>query len=154
MTITPVFHGRVDDEGHKLTLEDRGLYLAHLRRYAGRAVEVVVRLRKSKRSNEQNRWLWGVALELLVEDFGYERNERKKAKEDLHYRLVEVCFGMHWDAKLSMNVPNVRSSHLNTKEFSEYMEWLVRYAAEHYGVVIPLPNEVDMSAIPDDAEAA
>ena len=36
---------------------------------------------------------------------------------------------------------NKRSSELETPEFSAMMEWIVRWAADEHGIVVPLPNE-------------
>lgn len=138
--ITPVFTGRVND-ADQIKLDRPEEFERYRRQFKGKPIELILRGRKSQRSSEQNRWLWGVALELLVTEFGYDTHEQDRAKEDLHYHLVETCFGNHWDARLKKQVPNVRSSHLSPKEFANYMEWLVRYAAQHYSVIIPLPNE-------------
>jgi hypothetical protein len=41
-----------------------------------------------------------------------------------------------WDALGAADVT------VNEQEFSDYMEWLVRFGAEKFDVVIPLPDEV------------
>lgn len=149
MAMAPVFPGSVDARG-VLHLEDKRAYDRHAKRYAGRKVEVVIRLRTSQRSNQQNRWIWGIAYPLLGEHWGYERNEHER----MHYGLLAQCFGTKVDARFGIRVPKVaHSSKLTTKEFSEYMEWLVRYAAVEESISIPLPNEVDLSGV-DDMEAA
>lgn len=141
-----LYKGRVL-AGGLLILDQPRDYAKHVRSLAGQYVELTLRKQRTQRSHVQNRWLWGCALELLVEDFGYDIHERKAAKEHLHYKLVRICFGTHHDAKLGEDVPNVRSSKLSTAEFSRYMEWLVRYAAQEYHVVIPLPNEIDLTTL-------
>lgn len=149
MALSPVFPGRVDQVG-KLHLDDAGAYHRHAKKYAGRKVEVVVRLRTQQRSDRQNRWIWGIAYPLLGPHWGYERTEH----EHMHYGLLAQCFGTKVDTRFGIRVPKVTSSKkLNTKEFSEYMEWLVRYAAIEEGIRIPLPNEVDLSGV-DEWEAA
>lgn len=135
---TPVFVGRVDD-ALRLTLEAPSAYQSWLRGLAGHEVEVVVRARQKRRTNPQNRWLWGVALRLLGEHLGYDEHER----EELHYALLEKCFGRHWDERLQAAVLTVRSSRLSTRDFAAYMEWLVRYAASEFDVLIPLPGEAE-----------
>lgn len=144
----PLFTGRVSLTGQ--LVPDRPLDLKrHLVSLKDKPVEVVIRPLRSKRSMQQNKWLWGVALPTIALDLGYDRHEH----EHLHYWLVEKCFGSRWNAKLKTMVPKARSSKLSTKEFSAYMEWLVRYAATDLGgIVVPLPNEVDLDAI--DVEAA
>lgn len=125
-----------DSEG-RTPAEVRGKLLAHLRRYAGAELDIVIRGHRSQRSLDQNRWIWGVAYPLLADSLGYDRDEI----EDLHYALVEKWGGSHFDARMGTTVPNKRSSKLTTKEFSDFMEWLVRFAAKHCNCVIPLPDE-------------
>ncbi len=140
--LAPVLSGKVDDSGEKLTLASPETYRRHIRRYAGKHVEVVIRLRRSQRSLKQNAWLWGVAIPLLAEELGYDAHEH----EALHYALLEKCFGSRWDMRLQAHVPQVRSSKLSTRVFANYMEWLVRFAAMEFDVVIPLPNECEPEA--------
>lgn len=140
MSATPVFHGTVSEQGN-LTLQRPVDFRAHLSRFKEKRVEVVVRLAKSKRSLDQNAWIWGVAYPLLAETLGYDYEER----DALHYALVAKCFGTNYDERLKADLPKKRSSKLSTKEFSEYMEWLVRFAAKEFECVIPLPGEVDVT---------
>lgn len=149
MAISPVFTGSVDAQA-QLHLDDNRAYKQHAKKYVGRKVELVLRLRTSQRSNQQNRWIWGIAYKILGPHFGYERNEH----EQMHYGLLAQCFGTKVDTRFGFRVPKVTSSSkLTTKEFSEYMEWLVRYAAVEEHLQIPLPNEVDLSGV-DEWEAA
>ena len=94
---------------------------------------------KRTRSLDQNAYVWGVAYPHLANALGYEPHEH----EDLHYGLVAKWGGEHFDKRLGAMVPNKRSSKLTTTEFSDYMEWLVRFAAKECGCVIPLPDEAD-----------
>lgn len=143
MNQAPIFSGSVTADG-VLVLADaeRSRRAAHLRRLAGTSVDVIIRKRKSKRSLAQNAWIWAVAYPLLAESWGYDRHER----EGMHYALIGKCFGLKWNEKLQMAVPVARSSKLSTKAFSEYMEWLIRFAAAD-GIVIPLPGEADIAAL-------
>ena len=149
MALSPIFPATIDATG-TIQVEDRRGWAQHKRKYVGRKVEIVLRLRTSKRSDAQNRWIWGIAYPLLGEHWGYERSEH----EQMHYGLLAQCFGTKVDSRFGVRVPKVVSSRkLSTKEFSEYMEWLVRYAAVEEGIRIPLPNEVDLSGV-DEWEAA
>ena len=134
---TPIWSGVVTSEG-VLKLDARSLYLGYLKRFANMPVQLVLKRRESQRSLDQNAWIWGVAYPVLAEALGYDLHEH----EDLHYALVAKCFGEHFDKRVGAMVPNRRSSKLSTKEFSEYMEWLVRFGAmECGGIVVPLPGE-------------
>lgn len=149
MAKTPGFIGFVDDAGH-FTLDRREDFLKALEPFKGQEVVLTVEARGRSRSAAQNRWLWGCALPLIADHCGYDHHEHER----LHYDLLSVRFGTVAIAPLVPQappriVPSKTSSELNTKEFSEYMDWLVRYAAETFSVVIPLPDEAD----PDPAPA-
>lgn len=150
-----VFKGRVLPGG-LLVLHKPVDYKRHCASLAGKYVEVICRVERRKRSNPQNRWVWGYAYEEILKAWGYAPDERKAAKHDLHEKLVGLCWGTHWDERLKVDVRNVRTSKLNTTQFSEYMEWLPRYVAQEptLGFALMLPNEVDYSSIPDEDEAA
>jgi hypothetical protein len=133
----PTWHGSVDQHG-KMTLDKPIEFKAHMTTLADSPVTVVVKRRASQRSLDQNAWIWGVAYPEIAEALGYDSHEIN----DLHYALVAKCFGEHFDKRVGAMVPNKRSSHLTTREFSDYMEWLVRFAAmECGGIVVPLPGE-------------
>lgn len=144
MAVTPVFHGTVTDDAQLVLSEDeKSARKQHLRSLVGKDVDITIKVHRNKRSLDQNAWEWGIAIPLIAEALGYDRDEREE-HEKIHYALVLMCFGTEWDEKLKQEIPKVRSSQLNTKEFSEYMEWLVRWAAREHGVVIPLPSEAEI----------
>ena len=146
---TPIFHGLGRANGD-VQLDERPKFNAHVAKtFAGKRIEIIIRRERSNRSIDQNKWLWGVAVPLVAECLGYDKHEH----EDLHYAMVAKCYGTHHDEKLGLDVPNRRSSKLSTREFSEYMEWFVRFASTEFGCVVPLPNEVDMSAYEDEDQA-
>lgn len=104
-------------------------------------VDIVVSEHKRTRSLPQNAWWWAVAVPMIAGEVGYEPHDAD-GHEKVHYGLVSLCFGTTWNAKLKQDVPNVRSSKLTTEQFSQLMEWAVRYAATEYGLYIPMPDEV------------
>lgn len=138
MAQIPVFHGEVTKDG-RLVLDEteRNQRRSYLDALAGKPVDVVVKVHREKRSLDQSRWEWGVALPIIGEALGYDKDEY----DELHYALVAECFGTTFDQRIGREVPNVRSSQLNTAQYSEYMEWLVRWAAKTYGIIVPLPSE-------------
>ena len=137
-SFVPVFNGVVTADGR---LELDGIEAMQRRRYlrslVGKRVGVVVRERRSQRSTNQNAWLWGIALPLLAEELGYDEHEH----ETLHYALLGECFGHVYDPRSGQTVLAKTSSQLNTEEFADYMEWLVRWAATEHNCRIPLPGE-------------
>lgn len=137
-SFVPVFNGVVTPDGR---LELDGIEAIQRKRYlrslAGRRIGIVIRERRAQRSSNQNAWLWGIALPLLADELGYDEHEH----ETLHYALLGECFGHVYDPRSGQTVLAKTSSQLNTKEFADYMEWLVRWAATEHNCRIPLPGE-------------
>lgn len=89
-----------------------------------------------KRSDQQNRYLWGVCYAELCKHLdGWEA-------EDVHEYMLGECYG--WERAELFGKPKLRpvrrSSKMDTIEFAEFVAFIQRRAAEH-GVFIPDPNE-------------
>ena len=106
---------------------------------------------KDKRSNAQNKALWGpvydqILAKLMVE-IGYRPDEaiapREKSalKQGIHYGLLAKRFGHAVDPLTKQQVPARTSSELNVSEMCEYFEWLVVYLADEHGIQVELPDE-------------
>lgn len=85
-----------------------------------------------RRSDEQNRYLWGVVYVAFASALpGWD-------KEDIHDFLLGECFG--WERIEGMGrvrlKPIKRSSKLSKIEFAEYVDFCQRKGAEH-GVYVP-----------------
>lgn len=90
---------------------------------------------RKKRSNPQNRSLWGVAYKALSEATGND-------PEDLHTFFLGEWSG--WEVIDVMGqqrrVPVRRSSKLTTEEFGQFYDFIQRRAAQ-CGYNVPSPNE-------------
>ena len=149
------FRGEVAADGASFRVANRAAFVAYLRTLAGRDVEVAVRPPRRKRTNDQLRWWFGVAMKRWSERTGY-------TKLQAHYLALSLCFGVVVDPASGREVPVVpMSKALTAAQFSELMEWFVHYALTSYGLYVPLPNEPDcpdLESLPglseDEAEAA
>jgi len=99
-------------------------------------VEIVVKEHRPRRSDQQNRYLWGVVYpEILKHLDGW-------TAEDVH----EFCLGewSGWEVLQGLGrkrmKPIRRSSRLNTAEFNDYVAHIQQAMAEK-GIYIPDPNE-------------
>lgn len=101
----------------------------------GQALKVEVARYAKRRSDQQNRALWGVAYKALSEATGND-------PEDLHTFFLGEHFG--WEVIDVMGqkrrVPKRRSSRLDTGEFADFYAFIQRRAAE-CGYYVPDPNE-------------
>jgi hypothetical protein len=128
----PVFLGRVDEAG-RLLLEHRNALTAHLRGLAGKRVELVVRKQRARRSNEANRYYWGVVVAVIADHLGYDRDE---CHEALAWHFLRA-------GEDGEKLPRRQSTaSLDTGAFSEYVERVKRWAAEELGIYVPDANEV------------
>lgn len=107
---------------------------------ADKAWKIEVSESKPKRSEQQNRYLWGVVYETILKGGG-EALQGWEA-EDLHEYFLGECFG--WETLEGFDrkriKPIKRSSKLNKMEFSDFVAFIQRKAAE-LGVYIPDPGE-------------
>jgi hypothetical protein len=92
---------------------------------------------KARRSDQQNRYLWGVVYKAIAEKLpGWDL-------EDIH----DFCLGEHfgWETISGLGKrrlrPIRRSSRLTKLEFMEYIGFIQRRMAQH-GIVIPDPQEL------------
>jgi hypothetical protein len=100
----------------------------------GKKLRVEVGEFRKRRSDEQNRYLWGVCYATLRDATGNDC-------DDLHTYFLGEHFG--WQTVNVMGqkrrVPMRRSSKLTTVEFAEFVAFIQQRAAEN-GVYIPNPD--------------
>lgn len=126
----PIFTGSVDNGG--LKFDRRSSVDEYIGTLIGQRVEVIIRKPRTKRSDVQNSYYWGVVIELLSKELGYDKDEMH---EILKYKFLQSN---------AMGMPYVKSTtKLSTGEFEEYLEKIRRWAAEFLNINIPLPNECE-----------
>lgn len=103
----------------------------------GKAIRVEVCQHRKRRSDEQNRALWGVAYRILSEETGHDPGELHDffLGEHFGWEIVEV-FGQ------KRRRPVRRSSKLDTAEFADYYAFIQRRSAE-MGFWVPDPGEFE-----------
>lgn len=101
----------------------------------GKELRVEVCEYRKRRSDDQNKALWGLAYKILHDATGND-------PDDLHTFFLGEHFG--WEVIDVMGqkrrVPIKRSSKLTTVEFAEFFEFIQRRSAETVGVYIPDPD--------------
>jgi len=124
----PVFTGMVDNGG--LRFDRQSVVDNYMCTLIGQRVEVIIRKPRTKRSDVQNSYYWGVVIELLSKELGYDKDE---LHEILKYKFLQSN---------AMGMPYIKSTtKLSTGEFEEYLSKIKRWAAEFLHIVIPDPNE-------------
>ena len=91
------------------------------------------------RTNQQNKFLWGVVYPAIIEGGG--EALRGWTRDDLHDYFLGECFG--WETLEGFGKkrlrPLRRSSALNKQEFSDYLLFLETKCMD-MGIVIPEPS--------------
>lgn len=89
----------------------------------------VERIRKG-RSINQNKYYWGIIIDMLGNELGY-------LPEEIHDALRIRFLSVHTE-----KLPTIKSTtRLSTAEFEEYLSKIRQWASEEYQIYIPLPNE-------------
>lgn len=125
----------------RLWIRNRRQFDEQIRQFReGVEVEVEVTIRRSTRSQQQNRYWWGVCVELVSEHTGYSPDEvHEIAKQMFIPKRLAVCDG-NGEVKGEFVVGGSTRG-LNTVEFSEFVEAFKRWAAETLDLYIPDADE-------------
>ena len=128
--MNPIFLGTVKQG--KLSFNNLQQFTDYLKSLGEKSVEIIVRKIIRIRSNNQNRYYWGVVVPLLVNATGYTTEEMHEALKMLFLK------------DLTRKIPTLRSTaDLTTTEFEDYLGKVRMWAAQELSCVIPDPNEVD-----------
>jgi hypothetical protein len=101
--------------------------------------ELVVRPYRLKRSNPQNDYMWAL-YDFIIRRGGVEMEGW--TTKDLHEYFLQQHFGSRIITFMGdkKRVPLRRSSKLNKQEFTDYLEFILRFMAER-GVYLPSPED-------------
>ncbi len=128
----PILTGEV--KGGKLKLDAPQSYLVELSRFEGQRIELTIRKERHSRSLSQNKYYWGVIIEILSNNFGYD-------KEEMHEALKFRFLKRHEDTAL---VTVGSTAKLSTAEFTDYIDEIIRWASVEYQVVIPSADGIEL----------
>jgi len=117
----PIFRGKVDKG--RLILDNRDKFRRYLASFEGKTFELILRERQPWRSEEQNRYYFGVVVAMVSEHTGHTPEES--------HQILKDQFKVETTTKMK------------TVEFQEYVENCRRYAAETLGLPIPDPGQID-----------
>lgn len=130
--MNPVFLCKV--ESGKLIFENPQRFLAYQKTLEGKPLELILRKRKTQRSNQQNRAYWGIVIEILSREIGY-------SKDETHLALKQK-FASYTDFLTGLTIME-STAKMNTKRFMEYYQDIQRWAAEFLNCDIPDPGEIE-----------
>lgn len=125
--------------GGKLIIDNRGRFAAEVAKLKDGVYELTLK-KKARRSNAQNRYLFGV----VYTELRYAINElgNNFSLEDIH----EFCKNNFNKKELSNGEGEVigyigGSTIMSKEDFSIYLDKIFLFANEYLGITIPLPGE-------------
>jgi len=114
------------------------LYHGNINKFGNKDFWIEFRNIYKQRSIQENRYLFGCVIKILVEQTeyfgGWESIEA--------YRWLEWFFLNNWPDKKPKKWVSVKD--LSTVDFEALMERIREYAPMEWGCIIPEPNEVDL----------
>lgn len=121
---------------------NRGRISEAVKHFEGKDVIVTIERKRNKRSDNQNRYYWGVVVPLVAD--GIKNTWGDPVSHETAHELLKSQF-LFWE-KVSeysgeiMRLPK-STTECTTTELEEYMEQCRQFAFEWFGVTIPMPNE-------------
>lgn len=136
--LSPMVFGKV--ENGKLIADDPALLQAAFRCHEGKRVEFQVKRFRKARSLDQNAYYWKVVVHLVKDAIGEDDDEaaHEVLKFECNSEMRTIGKG---EDRREYRHP-LSTALLSTVEFEAYTERCRKFAAQFFGIYIPLPNEV------------
>ena len=137
--ITLTYYGNVTLDG---TLKLPGAKIRmEVQVFTGKEIELTIQRKKKHRSDPQNRYYWGVVVEMIragMKEMG-DKVTPDQVHEFLKWRFLRTQKIDEATGEVLYEYAG-STADLSTVEFSEYVEKCCQFAAELLGVSIPLPT--------------
>lgn len=129
----------------QLSVYRKDKLLNTLQDYEGCIVEIIIRKKTKGRSVQQNRYYWGIVLD-IVKDGLTEVNGERYDLQSAHKEVKKHLNGFEVldFENMKIEVEPESTADLPSEEFEALMEDLRRWAYEFLKVTIPLPNELEI----------
>lgn len=138
--ITLTYYGNVTIDG---ALKLPGAKIrSEVRVFEGKEIELTIRKKRKHRSDPQNRYYWGVVVEMIragMKEMG-DTVTPNQVHEFLKWRFLRVSKVDETTGEVLYEYVG-STAKLKTVEFWEYIEKCCQFAAEMLGVSIPLPQQ-------------
>jgi hypothetical protein len=119
----------------------QNLYSNWIQGLEGKDISVTVKKYRKDRSDRQNNWYWGVVIQMITDETGYEKDEVHEYLKSLFLTEKRVIVNNEGEV---LELEMIKSSaRLTTTEFIEYGQKCQRWAAENLNLNIPDPNEAE-----------
>lgn len=106
-----------------------------LKEFEGKKVEVRIQKLKSKRSDQQNRYWWAIVT-ILSNELGYTKDE---LHEILKFKFLKRSKVDEKTGEIFEYLGSTAT--LNKTEFADMTSELIRWSAETFSIILPIPGE-------------
>lgn len=122
----------------KVRIRNDGLYRETMASWPDGELVITIEPRHATRSNQQNRWYWGVIVEQISEKTGFDPDETHEVlKARFLPKKLALCDG---NGEIQGEyVIGGSTTKLDKVQFGEYCEAIRRWAAESLELQIPDP---------------
>lgn len=143
MNVELIYNAKVSPEGI-MTIQNRSAFNKELELFAGKEVEVIVKRKRSKRSNPQNRYFHGVAIPIIKHrllELGFdEAHSNEWVKDFVKFNCLKIEVTNPDTGEVMETLG--KTSGLTKSEFADMVERLERFCAEKLDIQLPMPGEV------------
>ena len=150
MSTDPTLHfkGHLRDEDMSLRLDHALAMREILSMWSGKELDIRVTVLRKNRSDRQNRYMHGVVVPTVqrwLTQIGHTDSEGKPLNHEQVYAKLRTDIGHKLkieeiDGVQIVTISGTRFSKMDTKEFAEAVDTIIRIYAEK-GCYIPEPNE-------------
>ncbi len=106
-----------------------------IKHFSGKRVEITIQKLKSTRSLQQNR-LWWLYVTIISKEIGYSKEE---FHEILKYKFLKREKVFEKTGEIFEYIGS--TAKLSKTEFADMVTNLIRWSAETFGIILPLPGE-------------
>jgi len=116
---------------------NKRLFNKDLSQYEDKEAVLLLKPFRNVRSDNQNRYYWGIVMKILSNELGYFPDEVHEVMKQkfLNVRNIKVC-------NTEYSIPESTTVQ-NTTEFEDYLSKIRMWASSELEILIPLPNEVE-----------
>ncbi len=108
----------------------------------GKKIEISYGPIKKQRSNLENRYYWGVVIDIIADHTGFSPDE---IHEILKHKFLRKQVWLSKEGGVAEGFDITKSTaELSTVEFEKYLSEIRQWASMELGCYIPLPNEAEV----------
>lgn len=133
------FHGTV--KNHRFIADEPKEFARSFWEHEDKRVTVSVGRFQKDRSLKENRYYWGVVVEMIASNTG---NDKDVIHEFLKAQFLKFVKYLAINGEMIEYTYNESTTVLSTVRFEQFLEECRVWALEKLSITIPLPNEVDL----------